>query len=126
MDVLFPWNAEHTSDAFAFQALDDELRGTPSSVDHGTKRNPRLLIQVLAAGAALTTAATSSAERCVTFERPAQLGRSWAKAPRGQQNRWRSLSTSPSRVQKCERDGAEAPSLSRPIARAYGSTAVLP
>ena len=28
--------------------------------------------------------------------------------------------------QKCERDGAEAPSLSRPIARAYGSTAVLP
>jgi hypothetical protein len=36
MDVLFTGDAEHTGDAFVFEALDEELSGSASSFRHGT------------------------------------------------------------------------------------------
>ena len=214
-------DAEHTPNTLVFEALDDELRGTPSFVDHGTQRTPpphsRYLLPALPGRRPLLHL---QASRCVTFETAGGTpngvgqgasrqekagGRRRRPSRRAQGNEYgehpvptggedhvhhppvsssadgrhkgrrpdlrvghelvdgrkqhrpvgRETSASgPPRTratlsvakhdsgaftsswfeerrfvcqQKCgKRDGAEAPSLSRPIARAYGSTAVLP
>jgi hypothetical protein len=47
VDVLFPRDAEHTSDVLVLETLDEEFRGAPLSLSHRPERTPVSIDRVI-------------------------------------------------------------------------------